>query len=72
MKRPNPYACRNLPIWHGVKEGGEEDQLNIPTAICIDPTSQQIYVGEDYTFGRILFLKTYVFIIQVIVATYIE
>ena len=47
MKRPNPYACRTLPIFHGVKEGEEEDQLIYPTAICIDPTSQLIYVGEN-------------------------
>ena len=53
MKTPNPYAGRTLPIWHGVKKGKEDDQLFNPTAICIDPTSQLIYVGEDSFAGRI-------------------
>ena len=53
MKRPNPYRFRALPIWHGVKEGREEDQLFKPSSICIDPTSQLIYVGENSFTGRI-------------------
>ena len=53
VKRPNPYASRTLPIWHGVKEGKGKDQLFNPTAICIDPTNQLIYVGEDSFAGRI-------------------
>ena len=53
MKRSNPYAFRTLPIWHRVKRGGNEDQLYNPTAICIYPTSQLIYVGESYYNGRI-------------------
>ena len=52
LKRPNPYRFRTLPIWHGVKEGGE-DQLFNPSAICIDLTSQLIYVGEFCYTGRI-------------------
>ena len=46
-KVPNPYACRTLPIWHGVKHGRKVDQLFNTSAICIYPTSQLIYVGED-------------------------
>ena len=54
LKLPNPYACRTLPIWHEVKEGEEDDHLYYPTAVCIDPTSQLIYVGEFYNQnGRI-------------------
>ena len=51
MKLPNPYVGRTLPVWHGVKDGEEEGQLFIPTAICIDPTSQLIYVGEFSTLN---------------------
>ena len=53
MKPLNPYRFRTLPIWHGVKEGRKEDQLYNPAAICIDPTNQLIYVGEDSNTGRI-------------------
>ena len=53
LKRPNPYTGRTLPIWHGVKQGKEEDQLFYPTAVSIDPTSQLIYVGEFHNTNRI-------------------
>ena len=54
LKTPNPYTGRTLPIWHGVKEGEEEeDQLFNASAICIDTISQLIYVGELSDTGRI-------------------
>ena len=53
MKPLNPYRFRTLPIWHGVKKGVEKDLLYYPTAICIDSTSQLIYIGEFSEFGRI-------------------
>ena len=52
-KIPNPYRFRSLPIWHGVKHGEEEGQINGPSAICIDPAGQLIYVGEFFDIGRI-------------------
>ena len=48
MKISNPYRFRTLPIWNGVKKF-----VYFITAICIDPTSQLIYVGEGAGFGRI-------------------
>ena len=53
MKLHYSYGCRTLPIWYGVKEGREKDQLDVPTAICIDPPSQLIYVGDSSTSARI-------------------
>ena len=53
LKPLNPYGFRTLPIWSRVKEGEEIDQLSKPSAICIDPISQLIYVGEDSVHGRI-------------------
>ena len=47
LKKTNPYKFRTLPTWHGVKDGRKEDQLYNPSAICIDPTSQLIYVGDS-------------------------
>ena len=40
MKISNPYAGRTLPIWDGEKEF-----INSLAGICIDPTSQLIYLG---------------------------
>ena len=53
LKTFNPYTFRTIPLWHKVKEGREEDQLYNPSAICIDPTSHLIYVGEYFTTERI-------------------
>ena len=39
MKISNPYAGRTLPIWNG-----EKGDMYYSTAICIDPTSQLIYI----------------------------
>ena len=34
------------PVWSGVKGGKRRNELSVPTALCIDPKSQLIYVSE--------------------------
>ena len=54
LKTQNPYTFTNTPVCYGVEEGEDLDQLYHPTAVCIDPASQLVYVGEyDHKNPRI-------------------
>ena len=51
----NDYSARARiePVWHSVKKGEGANELYHPSAICVDPATQLIYVGEDCITQRI-------------------
>ena len=51
--RANYHKYGAKPVWSDVKGGKKRNELSVPTALCIDPKSQLIYVSELDSTHRI-------------------